>query len=83
MQELVINNPKAVFLILPQKQGFIIPGQEDKPPVPSVGVTIVVIAENEEMAENIKSIINFRNLYNTTAFRGGGIYENLAHYNET
>ncbi len=83
MQEFVINNPCAVFLILPKKQGFIIPSQKNKTPVPSVGTSIVIICESVQEAEKIKNNINYRNLFNTTAFRGGGIYENLVHYNET
>lgn len=83
MQDCVINNPRAVFLVLPKKQGFIIPGEEDKPPVPSVGTSVIIICPSAEDAENVKSIINFRNLFNTSAFRGGGIYENLVRYNET
>ena len=83
MQEYVINNPCAVFLILPKKQGFIIPGEEDKPPVPSVGTSVIIICRTPEEAEKIKNDINYQNVFNTSAFRGGGIYENLVHYSET
>lgn len=83
MQQHVINNPRAVFLVLPKKQGFIIPGEEDKTPVPSVGTSIIIICPNAEEAEAVKNIINYRNLFDTSAFRGGGIYENLVHYDET
>lgn len=83
MQDNVINNPCAVFVILPKKQGFIIPGKEDKTPVPSVGTSIIIICPTAEEAEKVKNIINFRNLFESSAFRGGGIYENLVHYSGT
>lgn len=72
MQEFVLNNSNAVYLVLPQKQGFIIPGQENEKPIPSVGVAIVIIATDEKAASNIKNRINSLNLFDTTAFQGGG-----------
>ena len=83
MQDCVINNPRAVFVILPKKQGFIIPGEENKPPVPSVGTSVIIICPTAEEAEKVKNKINFQNLFNSSSFRGGGMYENLIHYNET
>lgn len=72
MQEYVLNNNNACFCILPLKQGFIIPGEEDIPPVPSVPVAIVFICPDEKMAEQVKLISNGKNLFKTTMFRGGG-----------
>ena len=75
MQKCVINNPRAVFLVLPKKQGFIIPGEEDKVPVPSVGTSVIIICPTSEDAESVKDILNVRNLFNTTAFKGGGVWD--------
>lgn len=83
MQDYVVNNQNAVFLVMKQKQGYIIPGEEDKPPIPSVGTAIVFITPSVPVAEDIKKKINLDNIFNTTAFRGGGIYENLVHFDET
>ena len=71
MQDCVLKNERAVFLVMPKKQGFIIPGNENIPPVPSVGVAIVIIATDKLSAENIKNKINELNLFETVAFQGG------------
>lgn len=68
MQKLILNNPQAVFAILPQKQGYIIPGAEDVPPVPSVG-TIILILSNK--AQEIAAELNKGNVYDATFFVGG------------
>ena len=67
MQEYILNNPKCVWLIVPNKQGFIIPGEEDKPPIPSVGVAVAIMSYR---AEILQKMINDRNIYGTTAFIG-------------
>lgn len=67
MQEYITNNPNAVWFILPQKRGFIIPGQEDIPPVPSVGVAVAIISKD---ARKLQNKINNENLFKTTAFIG-------------
>ncbi len=67
MQECIINNPNALWLILPKKRGFIIPGQEDKEPIPSVGVAIAIMSTE---AKRLQEEINNANLFNATAFIG-------------
>lgn len=67
MQDYIINNPNALWLILPQKRGFIIPGQEDIPPVPSVGVAVAIMSRN---AKELQKQINYTNLFKATAFMG-------------
>lgn len=67
MQDYITNNPNAVWLILPQKRGFIIPGQEDVPPIPSVGVAIAIISKD---AKILQEKINNENIFKTTAFIG-------------
>lgn len=67
MQDYITNNPNAVWLILPQKRGFIIPGQENVPPIPSVGVAIAIISKDAKM---LQEKINNENIFKTTAFIG-------------
>ena len=67
MQDYIINNPNALWLILPQKRGFIIPGQEDVPPIPSVGVAIAIMSPK---AKKLQKEINDKNLFKATAFIG-------------
>lgn len=67
MQDCVINNPYAAFCILPKKQGFIIPGEEEKPPVPSVGTMIVIMSQT---APDIVYGLNYYETFNTTVFLG-------------
>ncbi|MBE7708923.1 MAG: hypothetical protein E7Z93_00575 [Cyanobacteria bacterium SIG32] len=67
MQDYIINNPNALWLILPQKRGFIIPGQEDKKPIPSVGVAIAIMSPE---AKKLQKEINNKNLFKATAFIG-------------
>lgn len=67
MQKCIINNPHALWLILPGKQGFIIPGQESEPPVPSVGTAIAVLSYR---AKELQYMLNFSNPYKTTVFSG-------------
>jgi len=67
MQSCIINNPNALWLIVPGKQGFIIPGQEDEPPVPSVGSAIAIMSHR---AKEFQYRLNWDNPYNTTVFSG-------------
>ena len=67
MQKLLINNPNALWLILPGKRGFIIPGQENVPPIPSVGVSIAIMSMQ---VQKLQKIINENNIFNATAFIG-------------
>lgn len=67
MQDYIINNPNALWLILPKKRGFIIPGQEDKEPIPSVGVAIAIMSH---AAKKLQKEINDTNLFKATAFIG-------------
>jgi hypothetical protein len=67
MQDHIMNNPNALWLILPQKRGFIIPGQEDQKPIPSVGVAIAIMSPD---AKKLQKEINNKNLFNATAFIG-------------
>ena len=71
MQDFVLNNPRCVFLIIPKKQGFIIPGEEEKPIIPSVGVAIIFVTTDKQAAKDIKKRINSLGIFNTTAFQGG------------
>lgn len=67
MQDYIINNPFAAFGILPGKQGYIIPGQEELPPVPSVGTMICILAAN---APEIAAELNIFQTFKTTFFAG-------------
>ena len=67
MQKFILNNEEVAWLVLPNKQGFIIPGQEHVPPIPSVGVLIAVMSKH---AEDIREDMNDRNIFKTTAYRG-------------
>ena len=67
MQNYIINNPNALWLILPQKRGFIIPGSEDKKPVPSVGAAIAIMSSE---AKELQKEINDKNLFKASAFIG-------------
>lgn len=67
MQENIISNPCAAFAILPGKQGYIIPGLEELPPVPSVGTMICILAAN---ASEIAAALNDHQIYKTTFFVG-------------
>lgn len=67
MQENIISNPQAAFAILPGKQGYIIPGSEELPPVPSVGTMVCILAAN---APEIAAALNNLQIYNTTFFVG-------------
>lgn len=72
MQRDIINNPYAAFAILPGKQGYIIPGLENIPPVPSVGTMICILTAN---ASEIVYCMNNQNIYNTTFFLGKKLYK--------
>lgn len=67
MQENIISNPQAAFAILPGKQGYIIPGSEELPPVPSVGTMVCILSAN---APEIAAALNDLQIYNTTFFVG-------------
>lgn len=78
MQDYIINNPQAAFGILPGKQGYIIPGQEELPPVPSVGTMVCILAEN---APEIAAAFNRFQIYNTTFFVGGELKKETTQLN--
>lgn len=67
MQKYFIKNKNALWAILPQKRGFIIPGKENEVPIPSVGVAIGIMSQE---AENLQKIINENNLFNAVAILG-------------
>lgn len=67
VQEFFLQNPDCVFWVLPGKQGFIIPGEEHKPLVPSVGVMMAVLSKH---AGEIQYGLNDYNTYNTIVFKG-------------
>ncbi len=67
MQDYVINNPNCVWCIIPQKQGFIIPGSEDVPPIPSVGVAVAILSQRPA---EIKKMLNTQNPFKTSYFTG-------------
>jgi len=62
-----MTNPNALWMILPQKRGFIIPGAEDVPPIPSVGVAIAIMSSD---AQKLQKKINDENIFKTTAYIG-------------
>ena len=66
----IFNNPNCVFAFLPGKQGFIIPDEEDVPPVPSIGIMIVCFTKRAEAVEKAWNEIG---LFNARAFRGGRV----------
>jgi len=67
MQQNVINNKFAAFAILPNKQGYIIPGAEELPPVPSVGTMILILSKR---AAEIAYCLNYEFTYKTAFFVG-------------
>lgn len=67
VQDYFVKNPNAVFWFLPGKQGFIIPGKEHEPVIPSVGVMMAILSKR---AAEIEYGLNFYNTYNTTIFKG-------------
>lgn len=67
VQDEFLKNPDAVFCVLRNKQGFIIPGQEDKAPVPSVGTMIAILSKH---AGEIQYGLNYYNTFDTTIFMG-------------
>ena len=64
----ILNNYNCVFGILKGKQGFIIPGEEEKPPVPSVGIMIACFSRR---AAEIEYCWNMEKLFGVKAFNGG------------
>lgn len=67
MQECVVNNPYCVWMILPGKRGFIIPGEENTPPVPSVGVAVAIMTNRPLW---LWDKLNKERPFNTSAFCG-------------
>lgn len=67
VQDHILNNPDAVWFVLRGKQGFIIPGQEDEPPVPSVGTMVAILSKR---AGEIQYGMNYYNLFDTYIYRG-------------
>jgi hypothetical protein len=66
-QECIVQNPHCCFAFLPKKQGFIVPGEEDKPLKPSQKIVIAVFSRRA--AEHAYGW-NFYDLFNTKAFTG-------------
>lgn len=65
MQEHIINNPNCVWMVLPGKRGFIIPGHENEQLIPSVGVMVAILTNRPAwVLEQLNTIKPF----NTTAF---------------
>jgi len=64
----ILNNHNCVFGILKGKQGFIIPGEEEKDPVPSVGIMIACFSQR---AAEIEYCWNMQKLFGVKAFIGG------------
>jgi len=64
----IFNNRDCVFGFLRGQQGFIIPGEEDKAPVPSVAIMIVFFTKRAAEVETLWNKINFMGC---KAFRGG------------
>lgn len=67
-QDNIFNSNHCVFGFLPLKQGFIIPGQEHIPPIPSQGIMIACFSKR---ASEIQYGWNSDKLFNTKAFLGG------------
>lgn len=70
-QDNIFCNSNCVFGFLRGKQGFIIPGEEDKEPVPSIGIMIACFTNRPE---EVEKKWNEQKLFGARAFRGG--YEN-------
>lgn len=67
-QEYILHNKYCCFGFLNGKQGFIIPGKENIPPVPSQKIVIACFSKR---AAEIKYSWNREKLFNTRAFLGG------------
>ena len=67
-QEFIFNNPHCVFAFLPGKQGFIIPGEEHIPPIPSQGIMVACFSKR---AAELQYNWNMGKVFNTKAFLGG------------
>lgn len=67
-QEHIFNSQHCMFAFLPGKQGFIIPGQEDEPTIPSQGIMIACFSKK---AAEREYAWNSEKLFNTKAFLGG------------
>lgn len=68
-QELIIKNPFCLFAFLPQKIGFVIPGQEQEIPKPSQKIMIAIFSREVWQLQNKWNHFNW---FNTRAFIGGG-----------
>lgn len=66
-QECILQNPNCVFAFLQGKQGFIIPGRENEPIIPSQKIIIAIFTK--KAAEWAYSW-NFYDWFNTKAFIG-------------
>lgn len=74
VQDAFLNNPDCAWLILRGKQGFIIPGQEDEPPKPSVGTMIAIISKR---AGEIQNGMNYNKTFKTPVFQGIKLREDV------
>lgn len=72
-QKYVLGNPNCLFAFLPDKQGFIIPGQESEEIKPSQKIMIAIFTSNKSDIEIIKDLWHIKEPFNTPIFRGGGI----------
>ena len=66
-QENIVCNPDCLFAFLPKKQGFIIPGRENEPIIPSQKIAIVIFTKR---AAEWAYSWNFYDWFNTKAFVG-------------
>ena len=66
-QKYIINNPDCVFAFLPGKRGFIIPGHENEPVIPSQKIIIVIFTK---VSEIFVEAWNSSNPFGTKAFIG-------------
>lgn len=67
-RDYILHNKYCVFGFLTGKQGFIVPGKEDTPPVPSQKIMIACFSKR---AAEIQYGWNSEKLFNTKAFLGG------------
>lgn len=67
-QELIIKNRYCLFAFLPQKVGFVIPGQEQEDIKPSQKIIIAIFSKR---TPELQYDWNYYNRFNTKAFIGG------------
>lgn len=71
-QEYILQNPHCCFAFLPQKVGFVIPGHEHEPVIPSQKIMIVIFSKR---AAELVSNWNYYRWFDTVAFQGEKVWK--------